>query len=82
MRVRDLLLVSQPLEELLERPELAAGVCGAVSVQQPGDPLLHVSLARLLPPGAAGIRERAGGGGQVQPERVVQMGESCCQIGC
>jgi hypothetical protein len=57
-----ILLVSQPLEELPQRPELVAGVRGAIPAQQPGDPPLHVPLADLLPAGAAGLREQAGGG--------------------
>ncbi len=37
-RVGDLLLGRQPPEELLQRPELVAGVRGTVPLQQPDDP--------------------------------------------
>jgi len=61
-RVTDLLLGGEPSEELLQRAELVAGVCGAVPVQQPHHPLLHVVLADLLPAGPAGLPQQVGGG--------------------
>jgi hypothetical protein len=57
-RVRDLILAGQPLEELLHPAVLVAGVRGAVPVQQPDDPLLHVPLPDLFPVRAVTLPEQ------------------------
>jgi hypothetical protein len=60
--VGDLLLLGQPPEELLQRPELAAGIGVAVPGQQVHHPSLHVMTADLLPPGARGPGDQVRGG--------------------
>jgi hypothetical protein len=54
-RVRDLLLLSEPSEELLQRPVLVAGIRVAVPGQQMDQPPLHVVAVYLLSPGP-GVR--------------------------
>ena len=61
-RVGQLLFLGEPAEELLQGPELVAGVRVAVPGQQVDQPPLHVVAADLLPPGAAGTRDQVGGG--------------------
>src|SRR6202044_3133482 len=53
-RVRELLLLGEPAEELLQGPELVAGVRFAVPRQQVDQPPLHVVADDLVPRGAAG----------------------------
>jgi hypothetical protein len=61
-RVGDVLLGGEPLEEVLQRPELVAGIGAAVVVQEAGGPLLDVLPGYLLPAGMAGAGEEVGGG--------------------
>src|SRR5690348_16140695 len=46
-RVRELLLLGQPAEELLQGPELVAGIRVAVPAQKVDQPPLHVVAADL-----------------------------------
>ncbi len=71
--VGDLVLASQPLEELLQGAVLVAGVRGAVPVQQPDDPPLHVLPADLIPSGPAGLAEQVGG----EPLHRLGIGPQC-----
>jgi hypothetical protein len=61
-RVGELFLLRQPLEELLQRPVLVAGVRIAVEAEQPHHPALHIMALYLVPPGAGGPRDQVGGG--------------------
>jgi len=60
-RVGNLVLGGEPLEELLQRAELVAGVRGAVPLQQPHHPPLHILPADLPPAGPADLQQAGGG---------------------
>ena len=57
-RVRELFLVRQPAEELLQSPELIAGISVAVPGEQMDQPSLHVMAADLVPLGAPGALDQ------------------------
>ena len=78
-RVRNLLLVRQPAEELLQCLELIAGIGVAVPGQQMNQPALHVVAGHLVPAGATGARDQVGGGEpghrlRVGPDRLGGLG--------
>src|ERR1039457_969451 len=64
--ISDLVLLSQPAEELPQRPVLLACVRLAVATQQPPDPPLDILRVHLLPPGLLRLAEQVSGG---EPQR-------------